>query len=423
MTARSDGHIVVHRSFWTTEACRTVFLIPIALLLILYALIASKSSADGPSPPKYLHILRQEQASVCSGVRPDRPLLPPEAPRLRRRSRVAICLVGGARRFELTGPSIVKNLLQVYPNADLFLHGPVDGDAYKFFLLRNSPRIAAVRLFFPSRIAENQTQLRVLSSRGSPHGIQYFNLVEGCLSLIGDHESRRNFTYDWIVRTRVDGYWAGPLDPTAFRPGRYLVPLGSRFGGFNDRFGAGDWTTSAVGLSRLSLLPRLAMAGYRNLNSESAFKAQLTVSGVLAWEMPLPFCVVSDRQYEFPPPRYGVPVASMGSSGPLSGAKCRPCSPARAAQEVAGGLEEGWSWTTGRLELCNATGAWEEGWEEIFDRVAGEELAEERRRAAAVDLAGCVREFEGMRRRAEMWDAPLALEICRLGLSRRSGST
>lgn len=251
--------------------------------------------------------------------------------------------------------------------------------------------------------------------------------MEGCLSLISAYESRHNFTYDWIIRTRVDGYWAGPLEPSAFRPSAYVIPPGSRFGGLNDRFGSGDRFTSTAALSRLSLLPGLDAAAYRNLNSESAFKAQLNISDLQVQEIPMPFCVLSDRRYGYPPGRYGVPVASMASSGPLNGAKCRPCTAAcggESAAKILMGMVEGWSWAewrdwgAGKVELCNATGGWEEGWEDVFDRVAGEAAAAERRRVAAVGMSGCAEEFEKMKWRTESWDAPPAEEICRLGLRR-----
>lgn len=88
------------------------------------------------------------------------------------RSRIAVCLVGGARRFELTGPSIVENILKVYPNADLFLHSPMDRNAYKFSLLKVVTRLASVRIFEPKPINETESQVRVLSAAGSPNGIQ-----------------------------------------------------------------------------------------------------------------------------------------------------------------------------------------------------------------------------------------------------------
>lgn len=67
------------------------------------------------------------------------------------KNRIAICLVGGARRFELTGPSLLKYVVNRYNNSDIFLHAPLDKDSYKFGLLNQaSSPLAAVRIF-PNR--------------------------------------------------------------------------------------------------------------------------------------------------------------------------------------------------------------------------------------------------------------------------------
>ncbi|KAB5568052.1 hypothetical protein DKX38_001845 [Salix brachista] len=322
-----------------------------------------------------------------------------------RRSRMAVCLVGGARRFELTGPSIVKNIIQVYPNSDLFLHSNFDDKAFKFSLLKSVSRLASVRILHPKLLRETLPQRRVLTAANSPNGIQgllqYFNLVEGCLTMIQEFQTLNGFKYDWIIRTRVDGYWNAPLGPENFIPGHYLVPPGSTYGGLNDRLGIGDLKTSTVALSRLSLVPQLDAAGFHQLNSETAFKAQLTTQGVPFVTKRLPFCIVTDRRYEFPPKRFGVPVAALSSPGPLSG----------------------WSWTAwenGTLKLCDARGGWGRGWEQIFDRVAGKELATGRKMVSGLKEKQCLDDFNEMKRRAFKWDSPPVEEICRLGLGQKN---
>jgi hypothetical protein len=79
--------------------------------------------------------------------------------------------------------------------------------------------------------------------------------------------------------------------------------------------------------------------------------------------------------------------------------------------------------------LCDASGPWEDGWEEVFDHAAGKEAAEERSRIARMGIEECKIEMEALRARTEQWDVPSSDEICRLGLgsstttsaSRRSG--
>lgn len=87
-------------------------------------------------------------------------------------SRVAVCLVGGARRFELTGPSILKNVLEPFPNSDLFLLSPLNQNAFKLSLLRDAPRIASVRIFEPHHINTTESAVRVLDAASSPKGVQ-----------------------------------------------------------------------------------------------------------------------------------------------------------------------------------------------------------------------------------------------------------
>lgn len=337
--------------------------------------------------------------------------------------RIAICLVGGARRFELTGPSLLKYVLNRYNNTDVFLHAPFDKDSHKFSFLRNANSLAVVRIFSPEKINTTAVEADVLTSNGSPNGLQglmqYFNLVEGCLTMIKSYQAKYKVKYDWIMRTRVDGYWNGPLPPPqSYLSKYYIVPPGSQFGGLNDRLGIGNMKTTEAALSRMSLIPLLHSSGYRNLNSESAFKHQLDVKGVEFKFMKFPFCIVSERKYEWPPSRWGVPVASLSTRGPLNGAKCRPCIPVSKGTEAVAiiqSLVRSWSWTLPPpgLELCDAHDVWEENWEGVFDKIAGPKLETARKKIKNHSLSSCIKEFEAMKKKTSIWDAPPSDTICK----------
>lgn len=237
--------------------------------------------------------------------------------------------------------------------------------------------------------------------------------------MIEQYQLEHRFRYDWIIRTRLDGYWNGhppslhKMDHTA-----YIVPLGSQFGGLNDRLGIGDWETSKAALSRLSLIPTLHEHGFRGLNSETSFKRQLEVCNVTYKFEKFPFCILSHRSYGWPPGQWGVPVLSISSKGPLNGAKCRPCRPVvigEAARSILEATVRSWSWT-GSLdgpELCNPTNDWEADWEGIFDKVAGPESQGARREFQNKTLADCIEDVEAFKKQVWFWDAPPPSTICK----------
>ncbi|CAI7884311.1 unnamed protein product [Closterium sp. NIES-54] len=374
---------------------------------------------------------------------------------------VAICLVGGARDFEATWPSILRHVISRYPPAHLFLHSPLDERASKLWaLLLASPAnattassaaaaaaaaatnstqsavstavsIAAVRIFPSADIPETDQHRAVLTGSGSPHGIQgllqYFRLVEGCVDLIATHQQQHNISYRWVIRTRVDGYWTAPPPlPPALHPSAYTIPFGFDWGGLNDRLGIGSWAASQVALRRLSALQDLFSAGYRALTSEKAFRAQMEAGGVAVARKHFHFCVVTRRRS-----RGGDGCAAMMFStatyGPLNGAKCRPCSSPCASDDQAAAIINTVRAAGGinrhplppGLQLCDAKQAWEGGWERQFDRDVerqrgGETLSWQRRNIArvAASLAHCTEQFDKLKAMSVTWDSPPPVAVC-----------
>eukprot|EP00850_Spirogloea_muscicola_P015481 SM000119S25624 [mRNA] locus=s119:6953:15472:+ [translate_table: standard] len=330
---------------------------------------------------------------------------------------MAICLAGGLRQFELTGPSLVEHLLAGYEHADVFVVAPLDADAYKVQLLGGA-NVAAVRLFEPTELPVDETAMRVLAKRASPRGrqglLQYLTLVEQCGQVIEDAEAAGGFAYSWVLRTRPDGLWSGPPPPLAsLDAAGYYVPHGSDYDGLNDRLSLANRSASRVGLAWLSTLPELrAKAGATAIGAEKHMEELLKLGGLLSAvrRARFPFCVLTKRSFRFPPAEpLHTPVVPIGFDGADGGKYCWPCRPVR--QSSLDPRLRQWFATK---HFCNTTSQeWPPQWRRLFDKAVTEGAAQARQHFAKHrNLFHCMRGLANFKRTVPTWEGPSALAIC-----------
>lgn len=256
--------------------------------------------------------------------------------------------------------------------------------------------------------------------------LQQFKSVEMCASVISSFERRKGFRYEWILRTRVDGYWMGPPPPLAVLDQEgYTIPGGSDWGGLNDRLGMGPRNISLLALRRLSAMNALVLrGGFEQLNAERVYRAHMAYLGIQVVRYDFPFCILSRKK--------GMPAfpvaAALSSTAALNGAKCRPCRPsltgAESARYVAALPELVFSGHPHGIDLCLAESQWEPDWHRIFDQNAGPEGQAVRRYLDSRTFQECVRDWEDFRPLVPIWDAPPPEPLCvreRLGRFRKLG--
>ncbi|GAQ85767.1 RING/FYVE/PHD zinc finger superfamily protein [Klebsormidium nitens] len=337
--------------------------------------------------------------------------------------RTAICLSGGARSFELTGPSIKDRLLSAYPNSDVFLVVPFDADAHKLSLLAGTGNIVHAEVAVQALMREDDVSKELFDEIGSPNGVQgllqYFALVESCQAAITAHERTHRFRYAYVLRTRPDGFWNAPPPPlSTFERDTYYAPNGVDFDGVNDRLGLGGRRIMSKMLARSSTRSELYAAGLRNANSEIALKAQLKIRGVKLARLDFPFCVITRRTFPFVDRPEEVPVVPIGSAVTLNGVYCKPCTPMLAGQRAfdkMGGYRKSLRWfgtPRAGAEICNSTAEWERNWERAFDAKVGPQLAAARHAFRNETFDACKRRVANFVQEIPEWRGPSPREMC-----------
>ncbi|CAI5986927.1 unnamed protein product [Closterium sp. NIES-65] len=350
---------------------------------------------------------------------------------------IAMCLVGSARAFEATGPSLLRHLLlpSAQPSSHpshrsshlshpphhplhLFLHAPLDETTAKLGLFGGikgggfgagglgveGVTIASVKIFPSSDLDETDNRKRALNWESSPQGLQVSRRMRDVVTQKSPGEQEDERRGDSKVTSGVGDGLA------------YTIPYGSDWWGFNDRFGMGGRQASAVALRRLSALDKMVAVGFSQLNSEMAFKAQMDMGGVRVERQNLSFCILTRRMYPLEDDSCPVKILSATAKVPLNGAKCRLCTPCKAGEEAEQALaaipDTAPNWPgpfTQGIDMCSIHQPWEDMWQQQYDAVMGAELARQRQAVVrmAADMALCVRSFEQVRGEGNLLDASL----------------
>ncbi|GJP33270.1 hypothetical protein CLOM_g17819 [Closterium sp. NIES-68] len=337
-----------------------------------------------------------------------------------------MCLIGGARHFELTAASLKRHVLSAYPGAHAFLIASLDGDAKKLALLAAHPSVVSVSVSRQARINETHFPTHVLAVPSVQ--LHQFFKIEQCAAAITSFERKHGFKYVWILWTRLDTYWTAPPPPLhSLNPTAYVVPCGSPWGGLNDRFGMACRDIALGALKRLSSLQQLAQANLSRLNGEKALQHQLRLQGITATPSPLPFCVLSFRRKLF----NGYVFAPLRSASAAVGVSCRPCHPMPAPVRASRKEQATGNRTMGHIcrdgcaakcmtgnpirtsdGRCNPWRGYEPGWQQIFLKGASDEERDTLEYASQLIRKRCEEEWERWRKTALVWDCPSARDIC-----------
>lgn len=182
----------------------------------------------------------------------------------------------------------------------------------------------------------------------------------------------------------------------------------------NDRLSVGPRDASWLGLKRLSVLRQLAESGFKSLNAERAYQAQLQVLNVSLARRSFPFCVLSQKKAHL-----GFPVAaSLSSRAYLNGGKCRPCVPAKTGKDAELYLtslprERAFGPTNTGVDICEAKDGWEDDWEYTFDHTVSDPKAVNSRKYMSVrPYNKCVEDVKALQASSVVWDAPPPAVIC-----------